>query len=189
MCCFAVLRGFLFRFGSRQDILVDPVEVLLVRLFVFPVESLILAGMQEKLYGMGFTGIQTKNIPMHFTLGSYSTDREAELKARLTEIAETQEAFPVSFSHIGLFRLPQNDVLFAAPSVTREMLALKDRFMDSSDPFSWSPHTTLLIDKPDVVQQAIPAVLDGFSSMDGKVTVLHLYEFWPTRHILSVSLK
>ena len=69
-------------------------------------ESL-LAGMQEKLYGMGFTGIQTKNIPMHFTLGSYSTDREAELKARLTEIAETQEAFPMSFSHIGLFRLPQ----------------------------------------------------------------------------------
>ena len=149
----------------------------------------ILAGMQEKLYGMGFTGIQTKNIPMHFTLGSYSTDREAELKARLTEIAETQEAFPVSFSHIGLFRLPQNDVLFAAPSVTREILALKDRFMDSSDPFSWSPHTTLLIDKPDVVQQAIPAVLDGFSAMDGKVTALHLYEFWPTRHILSVSLK
>ena len=47
MCCFAILRGFLFRFGSRQDILVDPVEVLLVRLFVFPVESLILAGMQE----------------------------------------------------------------------------------------------------------------------------------------------
>ena len=61
----------------------------------------ILAGMQEKLNGMGFSGIQTKNIPMHFTLGSYSTDREAELNARLTEIAETQEAFSVSFSHIG----------------------------------------------------------------------------------------
>ena len=116
-------------------------------------------------------------------------NREAELKARLTEIAETQEAFPVSFSHIGLFRLPQNDVLFAAPSVTREMLALKDRFMDSSDPFSWSPHTTLLIDKPDVIQRAIPVVLDGFSAMDGKVTALHLFEFWPTRHILSVELQ
>lgn len=149
----------------------------------------ILAGMQNKLYESGFSGVQTKNIPMHFTLGSYDTEQEEELKARLTGIAETDKAFSVSFNHAGLFRLPQNDVLFIAPEVSREMLFLKDRFTDSKDPFRWSPHTTLLIDKADTILKAIPLVLDGFTAFDGKVATLHLYEFWPTRHILSVRLK
>ena len=149
----------------------------------------ILAEMQNKLYGLGFSGVQTKNIPMHFTLGSYDADQEEELKARLKRIAETQAAFSVSFNHVGLFRLPQNDVLFIAPEVSREMLRLKDCFQDSKDQFNWSPHTTLLIDHAEIVQKAIPAVLDGFTPFEGKVMVLHLYEFWPTRHILPILLK
>ena len=38
-----------------------------------------LSGIQHKLYDLGFSGVQTKNIPMHFTLGSYAADREEEL--------------------------------------------------------------------------------------------------------------
>ena len=148
-----------------------------------------LSGIQNRLYERGFSGIQTKGIPMHFTMGSYDTGREEELKARLGEIAETHGAFSTSFNHVGLFRLPQNDVLFVAPEVSREMLRLKDRFMDSKDPFSWSPHTTLLIDQAEIIQKAIPAVLDDFTPLEGKVAVLHLYEFWPARHIMSVQLK
>ena len=149
----------------------------------------VLAGMQNKLYELGFCGIQTKNIPMHFTLGSYDMDQEEELKERLVKTAETHDAFSVSFNHIGLFRFPQNDVLFIAPEVSREMLCLKDSFMDSKDRFNWSPHTTLLIDEAEMIQKAIPVVMDGFAPVEGKVKVLHLYEFWPTRHILSVQLK
>ena len=59
-----------------------------------------------------------------------------------------------------------------------EMLQLKDNFMDCSEPFNWSPHTTLLIDKPEVIQKAIPVVLDTFSAFEGKVVTLHLFEFW-----------
>ena len=147
-----------------------------------------LVGMQNRLYELGFSGVQTKNIPMHFTLGSYAADQEEELKARLAGIAETQKAFGTSFNHIGLVRLPQNDVLFVAPEVSKEMLLLKDRFMDSRDPFRWSPHTTLLIDRPEVIGRAVPAVLEGFSAFEGKVSVLHLYEFWPARPVLSVRL-
>jgi 2'-5' RNA ligase len=149
----------------------------------------ILAEMQKKLYGLGFSGVQTKNIPMHFTLGSYDTDQEEELKARLADTAKTLEAFGVSFNHVGLFRLPQNDVLFIAPEVSREMLRLKDSFRDSKDRFNWSPHTTLLIDQAEIIHKALPAVLDDFTSFEGKVTELHLYEFWPVRHILSVKLN
>ena len=148
-----------------------------------------LAGMQEKLYKLGFSGVQTKNIPMHFTLGSYHTDQEEALKERLRRIADTREAFKVSFNHVGLFRLPENDVLFIKPEAGRDMLDLKDSFNDDLDTFNWSAHTTLLIDRADVIREALPAVLDEFSPFEGKASFLHLYEFWPARHILSVQLK
>ena len=148
----------------------------------------ILSGIQKKLYDQGFSGLQTRDIPMHFTLGSYPVEQEDELKARLARIAETHKAFDTSFNHVGLFRLSQNDVLFIAPEISREMLALKDEFRDSRDQFNWSPHTTMLIDKPAVIQEATQSVLKEFASFSGKVAYLHLYEFWPTRHILSVRL-
>ena len=148
----------------------------------------ILSGIQKKLYDQGFSGLQTRDIPMHFTLGSYPVEQEDELKARLARIAETHKAFDTSFNHVGLFRLSQNDVLFIAPEISREMLALKDEFRDSRDQFNWSPHTTMLIDKPAVIQEATQSVLKEFASFSGKVAYLHLYEFWPTRHILSIRL-
>ena len=52
-----------------------------------------LSGLQNKLYEAGFSGVQTKDIPMHFTLGSYSLDREAELIGRLDKIEEEYKAF------------------------------------------------------------------------------------------------
>ena len=147
-----------------------------------------LSGMQSRLYELGFSGIQTKNIPMHFTMGSYASDRGEELKERLRKIAGTHRAFDVTFNHIGLFRLPENDVLFIAPEISREMLALKDNFRDDADPFPWSPHTTMLIDRPDNVHAAVAALLKEFAPFAGKVTALHLYEFFPAKHILSVRL-
>jgi 2'-5' RNA ligase len=147
-----------------------------------------LAGMQNKLYEQGFDGVQTKNIPMHFTLGSYDTEREEELKERLKEIGKNLPAFEVSFNHIGLFKSPETEVLFVAPDVSKKMLELKDRFLDCKDIFDWSAHTTLLIDRPDEIQRAIPVVMDDFYPLKGKVTTLYLYEFWPTRHILTIDL-
>ena len=40
------------------------------------------------------------------------------------EYFEDHGAFSTSFNHVGLFRLPQNDVLFIAPEVSREKTAL-----------------------------------------------------------------
>ena len=147
-----------------------------------------LSGIQNRLYELHFNGVQTRGIPMHFTLGSYGTEREEELKERLARIAEMHKAFNVVFNHAGIFRLPENDVLFIAPETNRAMLALKDCFADNRDTFSWSPHTTMLIDKPDIIQKAVPVVMDAFSPFGGKVAALHLYEFWPTRHVFSARL-
>ena len=147
-----------------------------------------LSGIQNKLYAQGFSGVQTKDIPMHFTLGTYDTSQENELRERLGKIAGTHRAFAAEFNHTGLFRLPANDVLFIAPEVSKDMLYLKDEFMDSKDKYSWSPHTTMLIDKPDVIGRATQAVLGEMPVPTGMVTTLYLYEFWPARLIASVRL-
>ena len=147
-----------------------------------------LQGIQDSLYDMGFEGVQTKDIPMHFTLGTYDPEQEEELKERLVKISESTEEFDVEFNHVGLFRLPSNDVLFLAPEVSREMLSLKDNFLDSKDQFSWSPHTTMLIDHKDIISDALKVVMDNFHPIKGKVNVLHLYEFFPARHIMSRQL-
>lgn len=146
-----------------------------------------LSKIQNKLYELGFSGVQTKDIPMHFTLGSFDVEREEELKTRLEELAKTQKSFDASFNHVGLFRLPQNDVLFIAPEVSREMLNLKDSFLDNKDIFPWSAHTTMLIDKADIIQEALKTVMSEFTAFTGKVEKLYLYEFWPARLVLTVS--
>jgi 2'-5' RNA ligase len=148
-----------------------------------------LARIQNVLYEKGFSGSQTKGIPMHFTLGSYDTSREEELKERIEQIAKTQATFSAGFNHIGLFTLPASDVLFLQPEITTEMLQLKDCFKDNMDTFPWSPHTTLLIDKREEILRAIPIVEEEFKPMTGKVSALYLYEFWPTRHILTVRFS
>ena len=75
--------------------------------------------------------------------------------------------------------------MFIAPDTNYNLLQLKENFGDS---FDWTPHTTMLIDDIDHIMSAIPIVLKNFKSFQGQVQSIHLYEFWPTRHILSVNL-
>ena len=142
-----------------------------------------LAGIQKKLYAVGLTGQHTKNIPQHITLQTYPTEQEGAVVQRLQKIAAETECFDVCFSHIGIFT--GGKVLFIAPDKDTDLIALKERFGPS---FDWTPHTTMLIDEPENIQKALPLVMQAFASFNGKVTSLHLYEFWPTRHILTVAL-
>lgn len=142
-----------------------------------------LAGIQKKLYAAGLTGQHTKHIPQHITLQTYPTEQEGEVVQMVQNIAAETKAFEVCFSHIGIFS--GGKVLFIAPDKDSDLIALKEKFGPS---FDWTPHTTMLIDEPENIQTAVPLVMKEFSSFNGKVTCLHLYEFWPTRHILTVNL-
>ncbi|MBQ7122552.1 MAG: 2'-5' RNA ligase family protein [Clostridia bacterium] len=143
-----------------------------------------LAGIQNMLYEQGFTGVHTKNIPQHITLDSFPTEKENELIDFLEKLSETTESFDIAFNHVGIFS--GSKVLFIAPDSSKELFELKEKF---GSIFNWTPHTTMLIDEPDAIFKALPKVLNNFLPFQGKVTTLHLYEFWPTRHILSVKLK
>ena len=142
-----------------------------------------LAGIQKKLYAVGLTGQHTKDIPQHITLQTYPPAQEAQVVHMVRAIAAESEPFEVDFSHIGIFT--GGKVLFIAPDKDSDLIALKEKFGPS---FDWAPHTTMLIDEPENIQQALPLVVKEFSSFHGKVTCLHLYEFWPTRPILTVKL-
>jgi len=142
-----------------------------------------LSGIQNKLYESGFVGTQTKNIPMHTTLGSFPCEKEEELVEFLKKLSAETKAFEVTFNHIGIFG--GGNVLFIAPDANHRLLDLKEKFGSS---YNWAAHTTMLIDDARVVQQALPVVLEQFKAFSGKVSKLHLYEFFPTRHIISVDL-
>ena len=137
---------------------------------------------QNTLYQQGFRGRQSKHLPHHLTLDNFPVAQEEQLKTLLAETA-VRPAFPVTFSHAGVF--PEAKVLFAAPDCSRELLALKEVFGPSR---GWTPHATMLIDEPEAVYRALPVLMEHFLPFDGTVARLYLYEFFPVRHILTVPL-
>jgi len=142
-----------------------------------------LSAIQNKLYETGFTGTQTRIFP-HITVGSFPVDKEAELVSLLQTLANTAAPFEVTFNHVGIFGGAR--VLFIAPDTNKALLDLKEHFGSA---YNWTPHTTMLIDDPEVICKALPHVMENFSAFSGNVTTLHLYEFFPSRHILSVDLN
>ena len=143
-----------------------------------------LAGIQKKLYAVGLTGQHTKNIPQHITLQTYPTEQEAEVVQMVKKIAVETESFEVDFSHIGIFS--GGKVLFIAPDKDTALIALKEKFGPS---FDWAPHTTMLIDEPEVIGRALPVLMQHFTPLMAKIDRLHLCAFWPTREILTIELN
>lgn len=142
-----------------------------------------LSEIQNKLFEQGFKGIQTKNIPQHITMGTFDIEKEDELVNLLNSIAQKTNSFDITFNHIGIFN--GSKVLFVAPDTNRNLVELKEMFEDNID---WTPHTTMLIDEPNVIYEAMPIVLDNFKSFKGKIEKIYLYEFWPASQILSINL-
>ncbi len=143
-----------------------------------------LSGIQRSLYESGFVGRQTRDIPHHITLGTFDCDREDNIINLVKSVGSNTAAFDITFNHIGVFG--GSRVLFIAPDANYNLLKLQGCF---SEGFGWTPHTTMLIDEPDNIFRALPVAAQQFHSFEGKIESLHLYEFWPTRHIVSVKLQ
>lgn len=143
-----------------------------------------LSDIQNKLYEKGFVGNHTKDLPQHITLGTFPVDEEGEVVNLLSKVSEETRQFEITFNHIGIFG--GSRVLFIAPDTNYSLLKLKENFGDG---FNWTPHTTMLIDEAESVFRAMPIVAECFEAFQGQVQTIHLYEFWPSRHILTVSLE
>ena len=80
-------------------------------------------------------------------------------------------------------------VLFAAPDMGPSLVALQaacESPLVNGHP--WTPHTTLLIDQPEVIGAAVPVLMQRFTPLRARIDRLHLCAFWPTREILRVPL-
>lgn len=139
--------------------------------------------MQEELYAAGFSGRQTKGLHPHVTLGEFPLDEETNRTEQLKQVARQFSSFQLTFNHVGIF--DGGEVLFIAPDVSAELLAIKERFGSS---FNWTPHVTMLIDAPSVISCAVPHLTKQFQAFAGWVNRISLYEFQPSRHILTLGL-
>lgn len=141
---------------------------------------------QNVLFDNGFKGKQTKGLPSHITLGTFGLAHEEGTIEKVKEVSEQIKCFNIRLNNIGLFGL---NVLFIAPAVDHELLNLQNKFDSNyADVLKWTAHTTLLIDEPETILSALPIAAEEFSSFEGKIDAISLYEFWPTRFILRERL-
>lgn len=142
-----------------------------------------LTDIQNRIFEQGLKSTHTKNIPQHITIGTFDIEKQDELVDILNSISQKIKAFEITFNHIGIFN--GSKVLFIAPDANRNLIELREMFDANID---WTPHTTMLMNEPNVVFEAMPIVLDNFQSFRGKIDKVYLYEFWPANEIIKVNL-
>lgn len=137
---------------------------------------------QQALLRSGFTGRQTMGIPFHLTLGTFDPDCRAELLEKLQKLE--MRPVEVFFNHIGMFE--GQEVLFLAPDVNRELLALKEAFSCEAD---WTAHATMLMDSRENILCASRILGERFRRFTGQMTEAALYEFFPAKRLAEKKLE
>jgi len=142
----------------------------------------------EALQKAGFRGTQTPNLPHHISLATFPVEQEKEAIAIARKAAMQFAPVEVAIRHVGI--LPGGKVLFAAPDLSPALCALQAACEVSSlNGYPFTPHTTLLIDEPEVIGSAVPVLMKQFTPIPARIDHLHLCAFWPTREILDISLS
>jgi len=145
-------------------------------------------GIENIISENGLTGQQTKDIPYHITINSFSSNYENELIKMIEDIKTKTRKFSVSFSSLGLFGLK---VLFLNPDVNINLVDLfnytKGKNLHEDD--FLSAHTTLLIDESENIIKILPKITEKFQRISGIIKYISLYEFFPTRFIKRIELN
>lgn len=141
----------------------------------------------DALQTAGFTGTQTPGLNHHISLATFPLEQEAEAIALTKRIAAEYSCVNADIRHVGVF--PGGKVLFAAPDMSPELVALQQACSNGPvNGYPWTPHTTMLIDTPERIGEALPVLMAAFTPIRAKITHLHLCAFWPTREILTIKL-
>ena len=135
----------------------------------------------------GFTGTQTPGLNHHISLATFPVEEEAAAIALTRRVAGEFSPVDVAIRHVGVF--PGGKVLFAAPDMSPELTALQQACSNGLvNGYPWTPHTTMLIDEPERIAAALPALMRHFTPLMARITHLHLCAFWPAREIVRVPL-
>jgi len=135
----------------------------------------------------GIIGNQTKDIPYHITLCSYSIENENNIKILMDELNNKLNKINISFSGFGLFGL---NVLFLNPNMNEKIIELYNYFKGNSFDKNndLAAHVTLLIDEPENILKILPKITGETKAFTGKIETISLYEFFPKRFIHKLDL-
>lgn len=135
----------------------------------------------------GFNGKQTKGLPYHISIATFSIDKEKDVIKLMNRICDEIFSFSINICNIKTFE--SGNVLYASLDSSQELLDLRNKItIETKEDYSWVPHITLLIDDSETIKKALPIVQKTFKPFKAKITKLHLCAFWPTREILSTKL-
>ena len=150
--------------------------------------QLLLKNYEKIILENGFIGKQTKDIPYHITLASYSMENENYLNILLDKIENKFREISISYSGFGLFGL---NVLFLNPNMNLELIELYNFVKEKSynKDSDLSAHTTLFIDEPENIMEILPKFVENSSKINGKIKHISLYEFFPKKLIKRIELK
>ena len=142
----------------------------------------------DALQEAGFRGEQTPGLNHHISLATFALEEEDAAIALTKAVAARFAPVDVAIRHVGVF--PGGRVLFAAPDMSPELVALQAACADGRplNGYTWTPHTTMLMDEPEVIGRAVPVLMQHFTPLMAKIDRLHLCAFWPTREIITIEL-
>jgi len=145
----------------------------------------------RKFYGKileeNIIGTQTKDIPYHISLCSYSIENEKNIITLLNKIKGKFNVIEILFGGFGLFGL---NVLFFNPAMNKNLIELYDFCKSNSynKDNAFTAHMTLLIDEPDKIIKILPKISNEYKAFTGKIVSISLYEFFPKRFIHKINL-
>ena len=148
----------------------------------------ILSGYYDVLSKKGYVGTQNKDVPYHFTLGSFDCSDEEEKLKEMEAVASSTKPFDIRLDHIGVFGM---NTIFIEPNMNFELLELETKFFDCNGRGShlWTAHSTILMDEPYNIVTALPILLEEFTPINARIDKIGLYEFTPTSLIKECTLK
>ncbi len=147
----------------------------------------LLSSCYDVLSQNGFNGKQTKGLPYHISIATFSIDKEKDAIKLMNKICDEISSFSIDISNIKTFE--SGNVLYASPDLSQELLDLRNKItIETKEDYSWVPHITLLIDDSKTIEKSLTIVQKSFKPFKAKITKLHLCAFWPTREILSTRL-
>ncbi len=136
----------------------------------------------------------------HISLAVYTDDLDTTgFPGQLHEFAQSINPFDFCLSSVSVFTR-QDGVVFLAPVVTRQLLAVQERFHEAFSqnkdsvvahyqPGNWIPHCTVAIDlAPAEILEAVGYCREVFQPVKGRFQEIGLIEFRPVKELSTHKL-
>lgn len=140
------------------------------------------------------------NMTPHITLTVFNEIDNKLVTNKLQNFRQEIKPVEISFSHVGSF-LSEQGIVFLAPTVTRELLELHQKFhnyfadvkekqVEYYLPDNWVPHCTVAINVSDCkVAQAIEEIVSNYQPLNATIESISFVKYQPPEMLSKFSLE